>query len=594
MNTHFRNSQFVMTFLIGAILGLVGALFVAGFVFEVFYRPFSNQVIILMALWLCLGIVSYLVIARLAKRWAGLRDMLTIENRFGLVYRKIFLAVFFIFPMGIIFYVQFAEVINIPVYASYMQSIGQLSLKAIYKQLLLSMMSLVWCFSIVIGLVSFAMAKWKKMPDIVYILVILAATVFMRAILMTTIKTLPFSDFALINENAIRIAQGDSLKNIFAGTYIFIIMIFGYLYNIFGVNLTVVYVFNMVCYVLAGVFMYYVGKEVFQSQFWGGLAGFLLIAWPSLIFYSNVLTPEHLFILVESAMLYLLVLFFKRVDGLENGLGEKTGWKRYLPWYLAFGLLLGLLSLLRPFSQLYLLAFIITLIVYYKWTPKNSMWRVLGVLMLLTLVVFIDSLPEKIAEHYHVQFTHARYCNLLVGMNFDIAGSYNLEDRLLCVQLQKNIPDESQLAKAFLSLVWQRIIDGRSLFAVLLEKKFTILWANSTNIFFWAIARVSQGDRNAIRNLTARINFIDYGIMFTATTFNLVGVMIAFFKKDVKPVIFFSMLAFFGFNLMEVALEVQTRYRTVVMPLFIFFFVWTLATLARLVGERIFRKKIRA
>lgn len=66
--------------------------------------------------------------------------------------------------------------------------------------------------------------------------------------------------------------------------------------------------------------------------------------------------------------------------------------------------------------------------------------------------------------------------------------------------------------------------------------------------------------------------------MLIATLACLVGTALAFFK-GIKPALFFCLLSFFGFNLMEIPLEIQTRYRTVVMPLFIFFACWALAAL---------------
>jgi len=55
--------------------------------------------------------------------------------------------------------------------------------------------------------------------------------------------------------------------------------------------------------------------------------------------------------------------------------------------------------------------------------------------------------------------------------------------------------------------------------------------------------------------------------------------VIAFFK-EVKPAMLFVLIIFFGFNLMEVFFDGQTRYRSVVMSLFIFFACWAFSTLS--------------
>jgi hypothetical protein len=54
----------------------------------------------------------------------------------------------------------------------------------------------------------------------------------------------------------------------------------------------------------------------------------------------------------------------------------------------------------------------------------------------------------------------------------------------------------------------------------------------------------------------------------------------------VKPAIFFCLLAFFGFNLMEIPLELQTRYRTAIMPLMIFFACWTFSRVSSSIDHR--------
>lgn len=323
------------------------------------------------------------------------------------------------------------------------------------------------------------------------------------------------------------------------------------------------------------------GKEVIGSRFWGGMAGFFLASWPSLAFYSNVLTPEHPFILIECVLLYAVSLFFKKRERDR----EEADWIRDILWFLVIGLLFGMLSLFRPFSELFLVAFVITLFVYGKGL-KNLVVNGAGIIVLLAVFWLFGSLPGRIAASYNNRFSNTRPCNFLVGVNFDTAGVYNPEDSSLCNKLQTHTPDKSEFTKTVIGLAIQRIRDGRDHILLFIGQKISILWASSIMILFWTFQVPSgMGPNTIMMTIVERANLIDFAVMFTATITCLIGIVIAFFK-DVKPVIFFSLLTFFGFNLMETLFEVQTRYRTVVMPLFIFFFCWTLARMGSFISKR--------
>ena len=585
MKKFFNKDQFVTTFLISAVLAMIGALFVAGFGFDIFFQSLQRQILFISLLWFFLGTVFYLTISILSNRFVYLQTYLTVGLRFGLILRKIFLAVFFLFPLGLIFFVQFAELTAHPVYQKYVEPVGAV-LRKDGNGLFLVGFLIVWLFLVGSSFTLLRTARIGKildgLPDFFYVILIIMIVTITRVILINSIKTEPYSDFALIQADAVRIAQGTAPQNMYIATHVALIIIYGFLYKIFGVNLVVVKVFHLVNYLLAGVFTYYMGKEVIGSRFWGGMAGLFLVSWPSLAFYSNVLTPEHPFILIECALLYAVSLFFKNREKNQG----KVDWKRDLLWFLVIGFLFGLLSLFRPFSELFLVAFVITLFVYGKGL-KNLVVNGAGIIVLLAVFWLFGSLPGRIAASYNNQFSNTRPCNFLVGVNFNTAGVYNPEDSSLCNKLQTHTPDKSEFTKTVIGLAIQRIRDGRDHILLFIGQKISVLWASSIMILFWAFQVPSEmGPNTIMMTIVERVNLIDFAVTFTATITCLIGVVIAFFK-DVKPVIFFSLLTFFGFNFMETLFEVQTRYRTVMMPLIIFFFCWTLAKIGSFIGKHV-------
>lgn len=581
LKTNLKRDQFFMTFIASSVPAFVSALMVAGFGFDVFSRSLLRQLLTVFVLWLCLGVFFYAIVSLLAARFVDVRALLKIELRADVALRKIFLAVLFVFPFGLMLFVQFGELINSPIYQKYIEPIGASLLKDGNLWVFLSAL-IIWLLIIGGSIVFHNRKVWGDIPDAVYIFVIVLAALVLRGLIMTAIRTEPNSDFAVIHEDAMRFAHGLSPQKMYISTHVILIMIYGFLYKIFGINVMVAQIFSLFCYSLAGVFIYLAGKETLGNRFWGFLSGLFLVTWPSLTFYSNVLTPEHPFILIECALLYALALFFKRED-----MGR---WKHNLLWFLLFGLLFGLLSLFRPFSQLFLIAFVITLFLHGRgW--KNVFKQGVGLLVLLAVFWFVGTLPGAIASHYHNQFSRTRLCNLWVGVNFDTAGVFNTEDSNKCRKLQAHNPNDADFTKTISGLIVQRISDGRDRIPLLIGQKFAVLWANAAIVLYSVFSDVLETDADNFINIVHRVNLIDFVVTFVVTLACLVGVAIAFFK-DVKPVVFFSLLSFFGFNLMEVALEVQTRYRTVVMPLFIFFFVWSLAQIGLLMRERARRKAV--
>jgi 4-amino-4-deoxy-L-arabinose transferase-like glycosyltransferase len=413
-----------------------------------------------------------------------------------------------------------------------------------------------------------------SLPDAYYWLLILLVNLAARLPLVYWIHTQPYSDFANIDNDAILLSQGEAPVNLYATTHVAVTLIYGFLYRLFGADLTVIRIFHILVYTLAGLFAYAAGKVIFRSRLWATAAAVLLVSWPSLVFYSNVSTPEHLFILAECALIFLVAVFFERPRKSDEQANRR---QQELIWFAAIGLLTGLSGLFRPFGELFLAAFAFTVLVYsQKRSPKEI---AISLFCLFLPFWLVGNLPTAVIIHYQQEPPkNVRPCNLLVGMNFEAAGQYNSADRELCTRLRDEAGDEAAFTKRVIGFVWERLKTQKDGLIPFVNTKFAILWANSSGILFWALGHVSGGEETVIHEVARKANLMDFAIMLVITAVCMIGTVVAFFK-DVKPAIFFCLLAFFGFNLMEIPLELQTRYRTVVMPLMIFFACWTFSTI---------------
>jgi hypothetical protein len=315
---------------------------------------------------------------------------------------------------------------------------------------------------------------------------------------------------------------------------------------------------------------------MFNSKLWAAMSAVLLVTLPSLVVYSNVLTPEHLFILVECAIIYAVVQFFKIWNKAKLATGEKQLGKLIF-WAIVVALLIGLSGLFRPFSELFLVAFVITLFIYklpLKWIIVNS-------LFLILVTWLAGSLPIAVTKYYgHELRANVRPCNLLVGTSFQNAGQYNAEDRALCTKMRNEAPNEDIFAQRVTALVLERVRAQQDDLLPFVDRKFAVLWTNSNGILFWSVPPAAERVSNSLFDVMRKINYADFVLMFLISIICALGTAIALIK-DVKPGIFFCLLAFWGFNLMEIIFEIQTRYRTVVMPLLIFFACWILSSFAQ-------------
>lgn len=563
-----------MIFLGSAALGCLAAFTIPPLFYDIFLLPFSQQVWILLVAWCLFGVVFYLLLFLGAGRFDSLRALFAPKLDFYQIVRKIFLAAFFLFPVCLIAAQHVREFTQIIFYEKVYDAIGWLP-SSQNNGLFLSWI-LVLIFLSILGLFFAAgqarvRRSLESIPDRYYILFILSAALLLRLAFIYSVDTQPTSDFANINSDALLVSQGKQPVNIYVSTHIAITFIYAFLYKLFGPDLMVLKVFNGLTYGLAGIFMFYAGKKIFATKLWAGISALSLVLWPSLALYSNVPTPEHLFILAECAFLFAIAWLFERQETAQG-----AGWWKDVPVFALIGALLGFSGVFRPFGEMFLTAFIIALLVF-----KSGHWkiaaRLAGIAVVFVVFWSFGRAQTSAAEFYHKNFPNVRPCNLLVGMNTATLGQYNVADGDLCREIRSTSSNSWEFNTRIVKIVLERLYAEPDAIISFVGEKFAILWENSSGFIYWTIRLVPPDDNAGLAVERARdVNLVDFAFMFVGTMACMAGAVIAFFK-DVKPAVFFTMLAFFAFNLLEVFFEVQTRYRTIIMPLFILLACWVFA-----------------
>lgn len=566
----------VMIFLVSSVLASLLAILIATQKIHLVNFSLSQQILILGLIWLCLAGILFASISRWSSRSITFGALFSSDGSWNDLFQKFFLAGFLIFPLSLILFVQLKGLIPLflhqPITGFYDSGLPDTLLRTQVSAFLVFgalLIFLVFHSGWTVSIRRFL----EELPDVYYVLIILLLGSIARIVFIGLINTQPRSDFALIESDAALWAQGATPANMYVSSHVVQTLIYGVLYAVFGQNLLVLKLFHVVVYGLAGLFLYFTAKRVLGNKLWAGISGLLLVSWPSLALYSNVLTPEHMFILIECILFFILSLFFRNGEVVQ---GEKRTITRDFLLFLLVGLLVGLAGLFRPFGQLLLVAFIITL---FLWRPGAKVVRsnFAGILIVLIASWSLGKIPDAVAKAYNLQIPYIRPCNLLVGLNIDAAGRWNLDDYYLCKQIRSESASQSEVTKRVLEIVWDRLQGKLNLFVPFLSSKFTLVWQNSGEILSWTLPpdeEISQEDLHLIN----QVNAVDFVMMLIGTLGCLAGTVIAFFR-GLKPVVFFSLAVLFVFNFMEIFFEVQNRYRTVVMPLFIFFACWSFSAL---------------
>lgn len=268
------------------------------------------------------------------------------------------------------------------------------------------------------------------------------------------------------------------------------------------------------------------------------IAGTIACFFPPFIIYTGILTNQTLSIFfLLTGILYLLK--------------DRN--------YLLAGLFIGLGQLFRPIGIIFLIGSVLWIayifIMIYPYTRKELKKTAIACIKpilpyhLILILASILLIALGVTKHtlYH---DPAPSYKLLVGLNQVNDGSYLESDAQLLVD--NTSEDFEREAKI---LIQERLSNKKSVMA-LVERKFDAMWSQQDASFFWADFKSS--------NILLVTNYVWVTILFFCFYY-----MYTTRKMLLEPNVFFLLITLTGFIFLYLFIEIQTRYRYELYPIFI-------------------------
>ncbi|MDT0294659.1 glycosyltransferase family 39 protein [Mesonia ostreae] len=287
-------------------------------------------------------------------------------------------------------------------------------------------------------------------------------------------------------------------------------------------------------------FIYKITKKLFNPQA-AIIALFVAALFPPFVVYTAILTNQTISIFFIMMGLYFLIC------------------KKQLIYCALF---IGLGHIFRPIGTVFILAILAYFIIHFlnhrKIFTKNNI-KVLLVSSLKIMIPFhlIMIVISGLFLFFNIT-KNTLYDNpapsykLLVGLNPERTGQWNKNDADLLKQ--NNFLDFERLAKQKITERTDKKLEVLNLF----EEKFKLMWGKPDEVFFWA--NYNSSSKKAITN------YFWLTILFFCFCFTISKKPFALGTNTL--LIFIALL---GFVTAYIFIEVQTRYRYEIYPLFVIF-----------------------
>lgn len=337
-------------------------------------------------------------------------------------------------------------------------------------------------------------------------------------------------------------------------------------------------ILNALMHTFTVVVLYYIILICSNNFQMATLISCIYMLWPSHLFYLIVYTPEHLNIFFSILAVLLFLLAYNKLDVSTPSL------KPYLKKFLFFVLSALALSLANAFKSIgivYIIALLILVLVgninAIKPRGSKGIMAVIKHKFTIGLIVFFISyflftqllfLFMDFSLGVPVNRSTSSYF-ITTGLNKDSGGTYNVKigEKYTKYTIENNYDygtTNKQMWKDFFS----NKENLESLDLEFFAKKFMIAWRSIGYLFLTNSHMQPEGENTQILNR----DYWNAGVYPIAQVFYVfvaiglvAGAMYAW-KKDERTVIFYSCLVIFGFALLLLLSEVQTRYKCVVYP----------------------------
>lgn len=410
----------------------------------------------------------------------------------------------------------------------------------------------------------------SKINRTVFILLLILVTVIPRLVWIGHVQTQPFSDFLHLYDYGVKASEGNfkGFVNFYA-VFPFKIgfgMILAGLFSVFGTGMLTAKILNLVLS-LALVLIIYAGGRMLYGERSGRVAALLFALWPAQIMYNSVIASEHVFLVLFTGAVLLMLYFIKKYTYRNHEF-----WNGNLV-LLGLGLITACAQLIRPMAMILLPVFAVFVLLYKRYRSDNLASVGLGIKSIVMFiaayfaVLNLINLPVQKATGVDITKSDSGF-NLMVGTNSKSHGMFNDEDFKI---IEKDNYNFEKVQKEAKEIAVNRIKSSPVGFIKLAERKFEILWGDENYGYYWST--ISAKDSNGTVNM---VKSHPRGFYAASQVFYVLILLMAicsclYTLKEKRYDSLVILMIFGGLLLSYTFLEVQSRYHMPVMPLLIVF-----------------------
>jgi hypothetical protein len=349
------------------------------------------------------------------------------------------------------------------------------------------------------------------------------------------IPTLPFSDFQVFHESAIKLSQGTTVLTKNMGYS----LLLSTGYRIYPSVLTGK-LLNATASTLSILFLYLLGSKLINQQA-GLIASFLFVILPSEILMVSVLGTE---VIATTLGIITAFFIFQTTDGKLKFSTSSIFWAG-----LFFGLGLTVRSSYIFFFPAILLWIIVITSSNYKQMVKISLSFFAGIMIGLSLILVSNTLSTKqfSIEPLKTQDSFP----FLSGTNIETSGKFSRDDYDLYsswdIEKRNTIVRQEAI---------RRIRSNPIEFTLLIPKKIALLMASNDYASWWSLSRLNWGNEYWLIGLISQSIYV----------FILFFAFCAFKYFDYNSLHLIVLILVMSTLLPHFVLEVQGRYHHYIMP----------------------------
>ena len=434
-----------------------------------------------------------------------------------------------------------------------------LDLKVFYKGLDLSftVSTLALILTVVLG---YFLVKSKTLNNRSKIIIILIWGAILRILWLINVKSVPVSDFNTMYQTAKAVLKGD--YGMMWGTgYIarfphltVMIMYMALMLKLFSNAILAMKIVNLVMGIVTIYLIYLILDETFEKKYYGIIGALIASVFPPLVTYTGVLCTENIAIPFYLGSIYVFLISCKR--------------KVHPAMFILSGVLLSIGNLFRMVAPVMVIAYVMYIIIYTDTKIKNKIINILMIVISFGLVLVIASSTLKafkVTEYNLWRGAEPSTTLILKGTNIKHDGRWNLDDAQIPEKYNFNYDEIDNACK---EIIYNRLTTTPP--SELLRfyiKKYSNQWAEGDlSGVFWSQLNVPNKD--------ILINFNNGG-RFAIQFMYLIVMILVFiglfnkkrFKKKSEINLFY--IAFCGYGLSYLFIEMQSRYSYIVCWLFI-------------------------